>query len=75
MIKKLEKSVSTLGRKFNPRREREKVPKSQNSWEGPYRIVKKLSEIVFRIRKSAIHKCKIIHSNRLASFIGRLSDN
>ena len=56
---------------FNPRRERGKAPKLQNNWEGPFRIVKKLSEVVFKIRKSDRHRCKVVHADRLAPFIGR----
>jgi len=53
---------------FNPQRKKGKTPKLQSSWEGPYTIVKKLSDVTFRIQKSARHKLKIIHVDRLASF-------
>jgi hypothetical protein len=56
---------------LNPRGERRKAPKLQNSWEGPFRIVKKLSEVVFKIRKSDRHRCKVVHADRLAPFVGR----
>ncbi|XP_011859058.1 PREDICTED: uncharacterized protein LOC105556574 [Vollenhovia emeryi] len=43
---------------FNPKRERGKAPKLQSSWEGPFLIVKRLSDVVFCIRKSPKHRCR-----------------
>jgi len=53
---------------YNPRRVRGKSPKLQRNWEGPYEIVRKLSDVVFGIRKSNRHRCKVVHSDRLAPF-------
>lgn len=53
---------------YNPRRERGKSPKLQSNWEGPYEIGRKLSDVVFGIRKSCRHRCKVVHSDRLAPF-------
>jgi len=53
---------------FNPQSKKGKIPKLQSNWEGPYRIVKKLSDITFRIQKSARHKFKVVHADKLASF-------
>lgn len=56
---------------FNPRREIGKAPKLQNSWEGPYEVVEKLNDVVYCIRKSAKHKNKVVHVNRLVRFCER----
>jgi len=48
-----------------------KVPKLQTGWEGPYCVVRKLSDIVYCIRKSNKYKNKIIHMDRLASYLER----
>jgi len=53
---------------FNPQRKKGKTPKLQNNWEGPFRIVKKLSDVTFRIQKSARHKLKVVHADGLAPF-------
>jgi len=53
---------------FNPQKKKGKTPKLQSNWEGPYRIVKKLSDVTFRIQKSARHKLKVVHADRLAPF-------
>jgi len=51
---------------FNPQR---KNPKLQSNWEGPYKFVKKLSDVTIRIQRSARHRLKVvIHANRLAPF-------
>lgn len=57
---------------FNPQRVRGKAPKLQRNWEGPYSVVKKLSEVVFCIQKSSRHRKKIVHSDRLAPYRGRI---
>lgn len=51
---------------YNPRRERGKAPKLQSHWEGPYTVLKKLSDVVFCIRKA--HRRKIVHADRLAIY-------
>lgn len=56
---------------YNPRREVGKAPKLQSPWEGPWIIEKKLSDVVFCIRKSPRHKNKVVHIDRLASFLER----
>jgi len=56
---------------YNPRRFKGKAPKLQNNWEGPYKIIKKLSDVVFGIQKSSRHKSKIVHVDRMAPFTKR----
>jgi len=56
---------------YNPRRKEGKTPKLQRDWEGPYVVVRKLSDVVYCIRRSNRHKNKIVHSDRLASFYER----
>jgi len=60
---------------YNPHRERGKSSKLQSNWEGPYKMVKKLNDVVYGIRKSNKHKCKIVHSDRLAPFHERQKFN
>jgi len=54
---------------FNCRREKGKVSKLQSNWEEPYLVVKKLSEIDYCM--SPKHRNKIVHADRLASFLER----
>ncbi|XP_020298143.1 uncharacterized protein LOC109862482 [Pseudomyrmex gracilis] len=56
---------------FNPCRDKEKGPKLQKSWEGPFEV-RKLSDVVYCIRRSPRHRNKVVHADRLASFCERL---
>jgi len=53
---------------YNPQRIKGKAPKLQSNWEGPYLIIKKLSDVVYCIQKSPRHRKKIVHADRLALF-------
>jgi len=46
---------------YNSRRKEGKTPKLQRDWEGPYVVVRKLSDVVYCIRRSNRHKNKIVH--------------
>jgi len=56
---------------YNPRRKKGRAPKLQNSWEGPYFIVKKFNDVVYCICKPNRNKNKVIHADRLAPFVER----
>ncbi|GBN20329.1 hypothetical protein AVEN_131312-1 [Araneus ventricosus] len=34
---------------YNPKRRRNLSPKLQQNWEGPYTIVKKLSDVIYKV--------------------------
>ncbi|GBL87992.1 hypothetical protein AVEN_133667-1 [Araneus ventricosus] len=51
---------------YNPKRRRGLSPKLQQNWEGPYTVVKKLNDVVYRVQRSPNVKPKVIHVNRLA---------
>ncbi|GBM43581.1 hypothetical protein AVEN_67090-1 [Araneus ventricosus] len=51
---------------YNPKQRR--GPKLQQNWEGPYTIVKKLIDVVYRVERSPNAKPKVIHINRLAPY-------
>ena len=50
---------------FNPRRVKGKSPKLMSDWEGPYEVMHRLSDVTYRIRKTARGKAKVVHANRL----------
>lgn len=50
----------------NPRRKRGLCPKLQNDWEGPYTVVKKISDLVVRIQSGK--KQRVVHVDRLAPY-------
>ncbi|KMQ82837.1 integrase core domain protein [Lasius niger] len=55
---------------WNPKRRKGLSPKLQTSWEGPYKVIKKLSDVVIRIQKSPSSKPKVVHYDRLAPYYG-----
>jgi len=57
---------------YNPRRLKGRCPKLQTNWEGPYRIVKKLNDVVYRIQSCSSKRCKmkVVHFERLTPYFG-----
>ncbi|KAJ8956752.1 hypothetical protein NQ318_014109 [Aromia moschata] len=55
---------------YNPQRRRGLSPKLQSSWEGPYEVVTRINDVVYRIQKLPRGKPKVVHFNRLAPFAG-----
>ncbi|GBM64621.1 hypothetical protein AVEN_91694-1 [Araneus ventricosus] len=53
---------------YNPKRRRGLSPKLQQNWEGPYTIVKKLNDVIYRVQRSTNAKPKVIHINRLTPY-------
>src|SRR5215469_6719197 len=53
---------------YNPQRRRGRSPKLQAHWEGPYRVIKRINDVVYRIQKSS--KAKIVHLDRLMKYYG-----
>ena len=45
-------------------------PKLQFKWDGPYLVLKKLSDVVYRIQKSPKSKPRVIHFDRLKPYKG-----
>ncbi|GBN82390.1 hypothetical protein AVEN_41350-1 [Araneus ventricosus] len=53
---------------YNPKRRRGLSPKLQQNWEGPYTIVKKLNDVIYRVQRSPNAKPKVIHINQLTPY-------
>ncbi|GFW72825.1 retrovirus-related Pol polyprotein from transposon 412 [Trichonephila clavipes] len=56
---------------WNPKRRKGLSPKLQTNWEGPYKVLKRLNDVVVRIQKSPHSKTKVIHYNMLAPYLGQ----
>lgn len=59
---------------YNPQRKKGLSPKLSPSWEGPYRIVKRINDVVYRIQRSPRSKMKVVHLNRLSEYHGNVED-
>ncbi|KAJ8980647.1 hypothetical protein NQ317_011843 [Molorchus minor] len=55
---------------YNPQRRRGLSPKLQTLWEGPYEVLARINDVVYRIKKSSGGKPKVVHFNRLTPFSG-----
>jgi tRNA A37 threonylcarbamoyladenosine synthetase subunit TsaC/SUA5/YrdC len=42
------------------------------NWDGPYKIIGKLTDVTYRIQKSPKSKPLIVHYNRLKPYKGKL---
>jgi len=43
----------------------------QGNWDGPFTVIKKLSDVVYCIQKTPRHRKKVVHADRLAPFVVR----
>ncbi|UYV67829.1 K02A2.6-like [Cordylochernes scorpioides] len=55
---------------FHPKRKKELSPKLMPVWEGPYKIIKRINDLVYRIQRSSKSKAKVVHLGRLACYQG-----
>ena len=55
---------------YNPQRRRGQSPKLQSHWEGPYCVVKRINDVVYRIQRSPKAKIKVVHLNKMAKYHG-----
>lgn len=61
---------------FNPQRRIGKSPKLQCDWEGPYKVLRRISDLIYEIKKDAVgSRKKIVHVDRLAPFRGDSRDD
>jgi hypothetical protein len=51
---------------FRPTRTRRKSPKLQSSWEGPYKVITRINDVVYRIQRHPTAKMTVVHFDRLA---------
>ncbi|UYV82560.1 K02A2.6-like, partial [Cordylochernes scorpioides] len=58
----------------NPKRKKGLYPKLQYQWEGPYKIIKCLNDVIYRIQKTRTSKPKVVHYNQLAPFRGSVPE-
>lgn len=42
--------------------------KLRNHWIGPFLVIKKLSDVTYRIQETQISKPKVVHSDRLKPY-------
>ena len=59
---------------FNPRKKKGRSPKLARPWEGPYTVVKRINDLIYRIRRNPLSNLNIVQRNRLWKFQGSQSE-
>ena len=55
---------------YRPRRKKGLSPKLSKNWVGPYIIVKRINDLVYRIQLTDRCKPMVVHRNRLRKYVG-----
>ncbi|KAK3082682.1 hypothetical protein FSP39_002465 [Pinctada imbricata] len=55
---------------FSPNRKVGLCPKLQRHWDGPYRVIEKMSDLVYRIQKLGKTRTQVVHHNHLKKYVG-----
>jgi hypothetical protein len=59
---------------YRPTRTKGKSPKLQSLWEGPYKVVNRINDVVYRIQKNSRLRMMLVHLDRLATYQGAARD-
>ncbi|KAK9874212.1 hypothetical protein WA026_002568 [Henosepilachna vigintioctopunctata] len=61
---------------YNPQRKKGISPKLTQAWEGAYKVMKRINDVVYRIQRTPRSKPKVVHLDRLAKYYeGSLVEN
>ena len=52
--------------------QRDYVQSYKKHWEGPYVLIDKINDVIYRIRKGPKYKPKLVHQDRLTSYKGEI---
>jgi hypothetical protein len=59
---------------YRPTRSRGRSPKLQSAWEGPYKVITWINDVVYRIQRHPWSRMMVIHLDRLAPYLGAAWD-
>jgi transposase InsO family protein/predicted aspartyl protease len=60
---------------YNPMKKKGISPKLQCNWSGPFLVVKRLTDVIYRIQRAVRAKYKVVHQDRLKPYNGRGIDD
>ena len=55
---------------YSPARTRGLNPKLQRPWQGPFEVLERINDVIYKIRNGPRSKIKIVHHDRLKSYVG-----
>ena len=56
---------------YDPVRKAGLSPKLQRPWKGPFKVMTKISDILYRIQQSPRHKPRVVHHDKLRKYSGK----
>ena len=56
---------------YDPVRKVGLSPKLQRPWKGPFKVMTKISDILYRIQQSPRHKPRVVHHDKLRKYSGK----
>jgi hypothetical protein len=59
---------------YRPTRTSGRSPKLQSSWEGPYKGITRINDVVYRIQRHPRLRMIVVHLDRLAPYLGAAWD-
>jgi hypothetical protein len=59
---------------YLPTRTRGRSPKLLSAWEGPYKVVIRINDVVYRIQRHPRSRMMVVHLDRLAPYLGAARD-
>jgi hypothetical protein len=60
---------------YHPTRTRGRSPKLQSAWEGPYKVITRINDVVYRIQRLPRSRMMVLHLDRLAPYLGQRALN
>jgi hypothetical protein len=54
---------------YRPTRTRGRSPKLQSAWEGPYKVITRINDVVYRIQRHSRSRMMVVHLDRLAPYL------
>jgi hypothetical protein len=52
----------------------ERSPKLQSAWKGPYKVITRINDVVYRIQRHPRSRMMVVHLDRLAPYLGATRD-
>jgi hypothetical protein len=59
---------------LSPNPHEDEIALLQTSWEGPYKVVTRINDVVYRVQRNPISKLIVVHLDRLAPYQGAAWD-
>jgi anaerobic selenocysteine-containing dehydrogenase len=59
---------------YSPTRTKGKSPKLQSSWDGPYMVVTRINDVVYRMQRNPRPRMMVVHLDRPAYYDGPARD-